>query len=111
MTATILLAGALMTAILGAGFIALSNRANWMAAAGSPLPSHLKRRNAALGGALLLSSSALAILRDGFGLGLLLGPLLIATGIATIIAILAVRPRILLVLCELTLVGGANLPR
>ncbi|WP_409977352.1 hypothetical protein [Sphingomonas sp. Y38-1Y] len=37
-------------------------------------------------------TAVLAILRDGWGMGLLLAPLLIAVAIATVIAILAARP-------------------
>lgn len=95
MIATVLLVGAWCSAFLGAALIALTSRTHRIAVRYNPSRSPGRRGNATFGGLLLLLTIALAVLRDGVGIGLLLGPLLIAGGIATVIALLAVRPSAL----------------
>nr|WP_269845973.1 DUF3325 family protein [Sphingomonas sp. BT553] len=86
----------MLPAIVGAAMIALVRRAHWTAVTGSPMPNGSRRRKVTVGAGLLLVTVVFAVLRDGWGMGLLLGPLLIATGIAIVIVTLALRPRALL---------------
>lgn len=91
----ILLAAAWMAAFVGIATIAMTNRACSRAVAGREPSPVVRRRGTTAGTALLLLCLALAILRDGPGLGLLLGPLLMTAATAGVIVTLTVRPRYL----------------
>lgn len=95
MIASILLVAALLAAIVGAAMIALVRHAHWTAVTGLPMPTGGRRRKVTVGAGLLLLTVVFAVLRDEWGMGLLLGPLLIATGIAIVTVTLALRPRML----------------
>lgn len=95
MIAAVLLAAALLLAIIGAAMIALVRRSHWTAVTGLPMPTDDERKKVTVGAGLLLFTVVLAVLRDGWGMGLLLGPLLIAIGIAIVIVTLALRSRVL----------------
>lgn len=92
----LLMLAALGSAYAGMATLALALPAHWGAA------THRPQRSAATarvlrwrGAALIFVSLTCAVVRDGWGFGLLLGPLLIAVAGALVIGTLTLRPRLL----------------
>jgi hypothetical protein len=72
--------------------VALGDAKHRTAAGGGGSTPAARTRSRRVGAALLLLCATLAVLRDGIDMGLLLAPLLIATGLAAVIGTIAACP-------------------
>lgn len=82
-----------LLAFLGVATIAMSNQASSRIVTGLAVPTKRRHRSTLWGSAALLLSLAVTIAGDGPGLGLLLGPLLIASATAAVIVLLMTSPK------------------
>ncbi len=92
----VLLLLALLATYCGMGMLALANSAHWGAVTHRPPPERQVSERQKFGGSVLLAASLIvAVVRDGWSFGLILGLLLFAAGAALVSATLTKYPLLL----------------